>query len=96
MRLSRCPERDAKVGNEKRIFVPARLFVWLSQERGGMDGRDNPRRDFGCEQFPALACDPKRRAKKRPRGGCAEANEDARPNDSQLRLQPGAAGSDVA
>lgn len=60
-----------------------------------MHGGDDARRELGAEQLAALARDAKTGPEDRLRRGCAETDEDARPNDAQFRLEPGPASGKV-
>src|SRR5205085_5829971 len=61
-----------------------------------MHGRDHFRRQLRLQNFAALASNAKLRSEDRLRRRRAHANEQARPNDSELRFEPGPARSDLA
>src|SRR2546423_33495 len=61
-----------------------------------MNGRDNFRREFRFQNLPALAGDAKRRAEDSLGRRRAKTNQQSRPNDSKLGLEPRPAGRDLA
>src|SRR5947207_6814108 len=61
-----------------------------------MNGRDNFRREFRFQNLAALAGDAKRWAEDSLGRGRAKTNQQSRPNDSKLGLEPRPAGRDLA
>src|SRR5436190_22610191 len=61
-----------------------------------MNGRDNFRREFRFQNLAALAGDAKRRAEDSLGRRRAKTNQQSRPNDSKLGLEPRPAGRDFA
>src|ERR1044072_198510 len=79
----------SEIGDKPTEFPFARFFVRLAQERRRVDGGNNFWGKIGFEQGAALLGDTKGRAKDGLGGSCAEANQQIRPNNTQLCFQPG-------
>ena len=56
-----------------------------------MHGGEDVRRQVGVDRPATVFGHPELAAEKRLRGGCAHEDEDFRPNDLELRIQPGPA-----
>src|SRR3954470_24166841 len=61
-----------------------------------MDGGQHSRGELGFQHFSPLTGNAERRAKNCLSRRCAQANEQTWPDESQLGLEPRAAGSDLA
>src|ERR1044071_3877569 len=48
-------KRSTKIEDEALVFALTRFFIRLAEQRGGMNCRKNLRRNFGFEDFAAVA-----------------------------------------
>src|SRR3954465_2191764 len=85
---------DLEVGNESTELSLPRLGV-AAEDRGRMDGGEHVLGQVRLHGNAALARDPELAPEQRLRGRRSEADEHARPDDLELRLEPGIAGRNL-
>ena len=86
----------AEIGQKLVVFVFALGLVAPSKNRRGMDRDEHCRPQLAGEELTALAADRDDSTEYRLCRGHAEANQNFRLNDFQLRFEPGLTGSDLA
>src|SRR5207237_2927275 len=91
-----CSYGGAKIENEAFVFALARFLIGLSKQRGRVNCCENFWRKLRRQHFAALARNAERWPEDRLCGGRAETNQQRRFHQTQLRLEPWAAGGDFA
>jgi hypothetical protein len=87
---------ELQVLDERFHLRVARLVVALAEDCARVDRRRHVLREVRLQPFAALFRDAELAAEQRLRRGRAEADEDARTDDGELRLEPLTAGRELA
>src|SRR5687768_15385491 len=84
-----------QVARKRFALLHAGRLVRLAEDRRGMDGGRDYRREVRVEQLAAMLGHSERAAEQRLGGRGAEQQERRRPDDLQLLFEPGLAGVDL-